>query len=70
MLKAEIGEVRQFIQKKATDKDVCKKIELYDYEVQQMLQKVYEALWRLNLYDSQMIYVFNEALSPFKIGGK
>ena len=67
MLRAEMSDVRQIIDKSAGEFDPCKRIDLYDDDVQEMMQYIYEALWRFNLRNSQIIYVLNEAIRPFRI---
>ncbi len=66
MLQKKENSVYEFIQSKATNVDPCKNIQLYSDEVKVMLQHLYDALWRFNLYDSQIIYIMNEAIKGFR----
>jgi hypothetical protein len=49
---------------------LCMHYKEYSSEVQEMVEKIYKALFRINLYDAQIVYILDEALLPFKRGGK
>lgn len=49
---------------------LCKEYDKYSKEVQEMVNNLFKATFRLNLYDGQIAYVLDEALKPFKKGGK
>ena len=66
MEKAKLQNVNDLIEKKATKSDLIKNLNMYSDEVQEMAQNLYEALWRINLYESQIIYVINQALRAFE----
>lgn len=51
--------------KKTKESDLCRYYRLYDKEVQKMVENLYEALYRVGLFNSQIIYVLNRALEPF-----
>lgn len=53
---------------KAKGEHICKSYKLYKQEVQEMMENLYKATYRLGLYDSQILYVLDEALKPFKKG--
>lgn len=55
---------------KASEANLCKHYQEYDIEVQQMVEKLYKATYRVGLFKSQIIYILDEALTPFKKGGK
>ena len=45
---------------------LSKQYYLYSDEVQQMVKNVYNAVNRMNLYNSQIVYILDQALEPFK----
>lgn len=45
---------------------LCKHYKDYDYRVQKMVENIYKATNRINLYDSQKVYIMDEALKVFE----
>lgn len=54
--------------KKAKQEHLCRHYELYREEVQQMQKNLFKAAYRMGLYDSQILYILDEALKSFKKG--
>lgn len=52
--------------KKTKENDLCRYYKCYDVDVQQMVENLYKATYRMGLYGGQIIYILNEALQPFK----
>lgn len=52
--------------KKTKESDLCRYYKYYDVDVQQMIENLYKATYRMGLYNGQIIYILNEALQPFK----
>lgn len=67
MQKLERDDLIKLLNKKTKEADLCHYYYKFDEEVQDMLEYLYEALWRFNMYDSQIIYVMNESLRAFRI---
>ena len=44
----------------------CKYYKEYDIEVQQMIENVYKATYRVGLFKSQIVYILDKALEPFE----
>ena len=51
--------------KKTKESDLCRCYKMYDVDVQQMINNLYNASYRMGLYKNQIIYILNEALKPF-----
>lgn len=45
---------------------LCKHYKEYDEEVQQMIDNLYKATFRMGLYDGQIVYILDEAMQPFE----
>ena len=56
--------------RKLKGEHLCKDYKKYDIEVQEMIERIYRATYRMGLFDNQIIYILDEALTPFKKGGK
>ena len=54
------------VSKLKKDTYLCKQYKRYNNDVQQMVNNIYKATYRIGLYDSQIIYILEEALKPFK----
>jgi len=52
--------------KKVKKDHLCKHYKEYDIEVQQMVENLYNATYRIGLYDAQIVYILDEAMQPFK----
>ena len=49
---------------------LCKEYKQYNDEIQKMIENLFKATFRLNLYNAQIVFILDEALKPFKKGGK
>ena len=52
--------------KKLKGSHLCKHYKEYDEDIQQMVENLYNATYRIGLYDAQIVYILDEALQPFK----
>ena len=48
---------------------LCKYYKEYNIEVQQMIENLYKATYRIGLFKSQIVYILDKALEPFSRGG-
>lgn len=56
----------KFIKEKSMPTDKCFYYKDYSEEVQKSIKNIYESCWRFGLYPSQIIFILNNALEPFK----
>lgn len=59
--------LEEFIENYAKNYNLCYKYSEYSEEVQKMLKRIYAACFRFGLYNSQTLYMLDEALKPFEI---
>lgn len=52
--------------KKLKSEHNCKHYKEYDENVQEMVQKLYNATYRVGLFQEQIAYVIDQALEPFE----
>lgn len=52
--------------KKTKETDLCRYYKYYDIDVQQMIENLYKATYRIGLYDAQIVYILDEAMQPFE----
>lgn len=45
---------------------LCKYYKEYSQEVQNMIESLYNATYRIGLYNGQILYILDQALEPFK----
>lgn len=48
---------------------LCKYYKEYSEEVQEMIEKLYKATYRVGLFKPQIVYILDKALEPFSRGG-
>lgn len=60
------NDLKKFLKKHATKNNLCFHYKQYPKKVQLMISNVFNACWRMNLYNSQIIYMLDEAIKPFQ----
>ena len=60
-----IKTLKEFVDKRASDKDICKDYSDYSYEIIKMMENIYRCCYRFDLFPNQTLFLLNNALEPF-----
>lgn len=61
------NKIEDFIEKYATQDDMCYYHKAFPENVKKMLKNIYSCCFRYNLYPKQSLFLLNEALKPFEV---